>query len=215
MFGRRKDDEDPFAALKDGGTYKSEPTTIAGLGSTELAPDPLNPLTAPADSGPPPGLGATATPTAPQAPRPAPSPSANQQMLSAAANQQMNAALAYSASRRGRRSSFGGLSVAIRLAVFAIVLGAIAIPIVSAVNHVHSVSVPSFNFGSASNPSTTANPSSPTTHKQITYLTSAGVAAGIAHLKKVAPGAKVKLLRIDAKSFNAIVVRPGHSTKEY
>ena len=25
MFGRRKDDEDPFAALKDGGTYHSEP----------------------------------------------------------------------------------------------------------------------------------------------------------------------------------------------
>ena len=25
MFGRRKDDEDPFAALKDGGTYHSDP----------------------------------------------------------------------------------------------------------------------------------------------------------------------------------------------
>src|ERR1700694_4103814 len=32
MFGWRKNDEDPFAALKDGGAYQSAPTTIPDIG---------------------------------------------------------------------------------------------------------------------------------------------------------------------------------------
>jgi hypothetical protein len=207
MFGRRKDDEDPFAALKDGSTYKSEPTAIAGLGSTELAPDPLNPLTAPAEPGSPPAALSTApAPNAAQAPPPTMRPSSNQ----------MNAAFVYGAGRT-RRSSYSGsgLAVLIRVGIFLVVAAAIAIPIVSATKHVHSIKIPSFNFDTGSNPSNPSNPSAPSAPRRVSYLTPSGVRAGIAHLKHVAPGAKVALLRIDSKSFNAIVVRPHHPTKEY
>jgi hypothetical protein len=204
MFGRRKDDDDPFAALKDGVTYKSEPTTVAGLGSTDLAPDPLNPLTAPADPGT-----ANRGPANPLTASPAPASPGPANPLTASPGP----AFAYGAVRRTKRSSHSGtgLSTVIRLGVVAVVLAAIAIPIISANKAVHSITVPSFNFGSTTSPSTSAAPGAP---KEVTYLSPAGVRAGLVHLRKVAPGARVSLLRIDSKSFNAIVVRPHQGARE-
>lgn len=214
MFGRRKDEDDPFAALKDGVTYKSEPTTVAGLGSTDLAPDPLNPLTAPADTGPaPPLTAATASASASASGMPPGPSSTPQATLRAPGTANVGSASAYGAVRRTTRSSYSGfgLGTVIRLGFVLVVLAAVAIPIISASKAGHSTNVPSLNFGSTTSPSTSATPGTP---KRVTYLSPAGVSAGLAHLKKVAPGARVSLLRIDSKSFNAIVVRRHQGARE-
>ena len=46
MFGRRKSDEDPFAALKDGATYQSTPTTVPDVGRPRVRTAPPRPPSA-------------------------------------------------------------------------------------------------------------------------------------------------------------------------
>jgi hypothetical protein len=92
-----------------------------------------------------------------------------------------------------------------------IVIAAIAIPLLSIGKTVHSVSIPSFNFGS-----TAPSPGTPgharTAH--LSYLTPGGARAGIAHLKRVVPGASVVLFRLDAKSLSATAVGRHGAAKE-
>jgi hypothetical protein len=66
MFGRRrKDEEDPFAALKDGGTYQSAPMTVPPIGdTTTAAPVASQPPAPPAPPAP------TKTWVPPSGPRP-------------------------------------------------------------------------------------------------------------------------------------------------
>jgi hypothetical protein len=110
------------------------------------------------------------------------------------------------APQRTSRSGFG----VVRLVFVVIVLAAIAIPVLSISKSVHSVSIPSVDFGSGTNsPGTPA----PSRARHVSYLTPAGVRAGIAHLKRVVPGARVVLFRIDAKSLSATAVGR-HGAKE-
>ena len=55
MFGRRKDEEDPFAALKNDGTYQSAPSTLPDFGL----------------GGDPPSVSPSSTPPPAQPPQPA------------------------------------------------------------------------------------------------------------------------------------------------
>src|SRR5437763_254424 len=54
---------------------------------------------------------------------------------------------------------------------------------------------------------------SPVPVRHVSYLNPAGVRAGIAHLERVVPGARVVLFRIDAKSLSATAVGR-HGIKE-
>jgi hypothetical protein len=111
-----------------------------------------------------------------------------------------------------RRSGLG-VAVVLRLAVAAIVIVAVGIPLLSIGNSVHSISVPSFNFGSSTPSPGTASPGAV---RHISYLSPSGVRAGIAHLERVVPGARVVLFRIDAKSLSATAVgRHGGAKQVY
>jgi hypothetical protein len=194
MFGKRKDDEDPFAALKDGGTYQSTPMTVPDIGvglGGDMPPTPTP----------------TPTPSAASAPTPAQVPAASQApALTPQQTPGVRSAFTYGTFQRGTRSSYSGpgVGVVIRLVVALIVVVAVAVPILSATKAVHSIKVPAINFGS-STPSTTGTPS-PGPARAVSYLTPAGVRAGIAHLKRIVPGARVILFRVDAKTLSATAV---------
>jgi hypothetical protein len=86
------------------------------------------------------------------------------------------------------------------------VIGVIVIPVVGSISHaVHGISVPSFSISTASPAPSTASPS-PAAPRPVSYLTPAGLRAGLAHLKRLVPGASVILLRLDANSLNATAV---------
>jgi hypothetical protein len=174
VFGwRRKDDEDPFAALKDGGTYQSPPSTVPTIGDTTTAPVASQP------PAPPPPTKTFVPP---------------------------------SYGGRSRRSSFGwGTQVGFRLAAIATITGlAVGIPLLVSVHHasVPAFSVPSFNV----NPETT--PTSPTPAPvQTSYLTPHGLRAGLAHIEKLAPGARLSLLRLDDHSLSTTAFAPRGGSK--
>ena len=191
MFGRRKSEEDPFAALKDGGTYQSSPMTVPDIGvglggethseGAEAAPQ------------------AQAASQAPAAPSIRTTAQTSMPTMTAPQRSGLGSAFSYGGATRTRRAGFG----AVRLVFVLIVLAAIAIPVFSISKSVHSVSIPSFNFGSSTPSPATPGPTTP---RNVSYLTPTGVRAGIAHLKRVVPGAGVVLFRIDATSLSATAV---------
>src|ERR1700694_2715204 len=105
MFGWRKNDEDPFAALKDGGAYQSAPTTIpdigVGLGADSKAAQAAAgaPSASPMPSQMPTAVPAPATTI--RAPQPTPG---------------LGSSFTYGAGRMTRRSGLGA-AVGLRLRV--------------------------------------------------------------------------------------------------
>src|SRR3954453_8972330 len=147
MFGRRED-EDPFAALKGGGGFQAGPTTAAdiGLGGESIA-RPQSPA-------------ATAAVPAPTA-RPTATPSASVPGQPPASKRA--APTAFSVHSRGSSPGSGAM---VRLVIAAVIIAAVEIPLISTINHtVHSFHFPSFNPGNTTStngfpPSTPSAPSS-------------------------------------------------------
>lgn len=183
VFGWRKDDEDPFAALKDGGAYHSAPVLPEiGIGS--------------ADGREPP---------APEA-----RPSINQSSTTPAPRRGSPLRL----SRSGMRPSVGLPTVrplrAMRLLIALFVIGAVVIPVLTAGISSHSgISVPSFSTTIPVSPAP-----SPGGGTRASYLDPSGLSAGLAHVARVAPRARLTLLRIDERSLTAIAVLPSGTTEE-
>ena len=181
MFGRKKQDEDPFAALRDGGTYQSPP-----------APG----LTA----QPTPAPGLTSKPT------PAPAPA-------------LSPAPPVGLPRRRQRLGMGfGTQTLATLLVLGIVIAAIAVPLLLLGNAVHSAtsvpssSVPAFNSGPS--PGSTNGAPAPAPAKPVSYLTSAGVRAGLTRVAKLVPGARLVLLRVAADSLSVSAMLPSGVAKQ-
>jgi hypothetical protein len=198
MFGRKKvEEQDPFAALKQDGTYQSSPTTtFEGVSEAGIGDPPAAPTFAPA---PP-----TSSVTAPQPVTP-PTPK----------RRTRNRTVVVSPFGIGRRSGPGGLIVGlVMLGIFA----AIAIPIISSTsNAIHSIRIPSFGFGGAVTNGVgrgaggVAGPKAPRTTN---YLRPAALHAGLKKIAHLFPGARLTNLRIDSASLSAEVVRPHRATKD-
>jgi hypothetical protein len=240
MFGRKRAaEEDPFAALNQGGTYQSTPTTtVAGIPGSGLDNEPTAiPSAAPipaAPSAPSPtteptisSTFAAVTPTAPPSPTPTVvTPSVPTNVPSTPP--------VMASSRWAKRGSMGGVRMNAyrtsgvrapgRLIIWLIVLGvgaAIVVPIISATNNaIHAFSVPAINVPSPSIPSFStpavptapAAPSSPKVH--VNYLKTAGVRAGLKAIAKRFPGAKVTNLRLDGTSLSTFVFPRGGGVKD-
>jgi hypothetical protein len=189
VFGWRKDDEDPFAALKQGGTYQSAPTTAADIGFSDQPASVGSAV--PVVTAPPP---APTTPQAPVSPSPGVPPS-----------------LGAPPKLRRMRGSGSGLPV-VRLLVVAGVIAAIVIPVATSVKHaVNSIKVPTFNFGQTS----TTQSFSDHGAGEANYLQVANVRAALARVRRLVPGARVNLLRVDATSFNVNAVGRGVAKEIY
>jgi hypothetical protein len=160
MLGRRKDDEDPFAALRDGGTYRSTPTQLS---ETRVG-----------------GLGAPAAPTRSRVMR------------------------GGGWSRRAAR-----LMIAAFVVVPAAVAGAAAIITTAGQSGGGVTSVTA-----SPTPSPTSARPAPAPAAPVSYLDPAGLRAGLIRVEKLAPGARLTLLRIDAASLSTIAVLPGGAAKE-
>jgi hypothetical protein len=157
MFARRKDDEDPFAVLRDGVTYQSAPAQPSALG-------PVLPVGVPG---------------------------------------------------KRRRLGFAGFGnqVVLGLVIGALGVAAVAIALFLVGSVVHSkTSVPSINVVPASGPA--RHQASPTLAAPVSYLSPAGLRAGLAHVAKLEPGARLTVLRIDANSFSAVAMLPNGAAKE-
>ncbi len=193
MFGRRKDDEDPFAALKDGGTYQSQPTTVPDVGAGGLPGQSSQSVTAPSVSASP-GIAAP-PPALPALPAPPATPLGSLPALRP---------------RQSRRygGSGRGPMILLRLAIPAVVIAAIAIPAINMRHSIHSFSVPSF-----STPSSIPATPTPAPARSVSYLTPRGVRAGLARISKLAPGARLTLLRVDGHSLSAIATLHGRGAK--
>ncbi len=199
MFGRRKDDEDPFAALKDGGTYQSKPTTIPDIGISGVA----EPSATPTAVGPSPGPAAPPVLAPPRMTPPGSLPPLGPP----------GSLPPLGPPRQSRRYSGAGISSAIvlRLAIAAVVIAAIAVPVLSFSHSVQTtLSVPSFSTPSFSTPATPTPPPAPT----ISYLTPRGARAGLAHIARLEPGARLTLLRLDARSLSTGAVLRGGAIKQ-
>jgi hypothetical protein len=212
VFRKRKDEEDPFAALRSTGTYQSAPTTAADIGLGETA------LPAPADSG-------TNALAAAMSPQTAPKPSAAQATVAPPSASPTQATPTsprvtnFSGSSvtsigSGRSIGFGGggFPIFARLVAAVIVIAAVAIPIAAVTHSTHSIKIPSFNF---TTPTTSggggASNGSP---QQTSYLTAGGLRAGLAHVARVAPGARISLLRIDDHSLNVTATLGNGTVKQ-
>ncbi len=191
MFGRRRDDEDPFAALNDGGTYRSTPT-VPELGLGNDAPtDPSAPRS--------PATSVTAAPVS--SPPPIPPPSSGP----------LNAT-----SSLPRRSGYGvgrGIGGVWRLVIVGIVSVVIGATALSVGHSVHSIKIPSFAFNTGTVATPTPGGSGPTpAPRAVTYLTPRGLRAGLAHVARLAHGAKLTLLRVDARTLSVYATRPNGTT---
>ncbi|HUO72249.1 MAG TPA: hypothetical protein VMU39_15885 [Solirubrobacteraceae bacterium] len=202
MFGRRrKDDEDPFGALKDGGTYQSEPTVIPEIGDSGASEAPTESTFAPPPSepgAPPPGLA-----------QPLPGLDAPPPVLPPPTTQARPAASAGSGDQRRRAGTWGsGRVIALRIAIPAILIVLVAI---SASRVSHSVKSTS-SVPSLSTPSSTPT-TAPATPPVVSYLTPRGLRAGLAHVERIVPGARLALLRIDDRSLSTTAVVHGGAPK--
>jgi hypothetical protein len=111
--------------------------------------------------------------------------------------------------------SMFGLSVGLRLAIAAVVIAAVAIPLITVGNTIHSVDV-SVPPGIVTSGVTTKS-QTPPVHKPsepISYLTTRGVQAGLARLAKLVPGARLDQVRLDNKSLIASARLPHGGFKE-
>jgi hypothetical protein len=216
FWRREKQDEDPFAALRDGSTYQSEPTTFTGLGSTGLESNGL-PSSGLGSSGlGSSGLGSSGlfpdgqpgkVPVRPNrvtattrsvttSPRPASSPA------SPAGPRR---------SGRSTRTATRRTSNRARFVVFAIVFAVVAINVVRSIHISSGGSAISTTFEP---PSTSSPAPAPAHANSVSYLTPNGLRAGLAEVKKAAPGAGLTLLRLDARSFIAETALRDGSGKE-
>jgi hypothetical protein len=195
VFGRRKDDEDPFAALKDGGTYTSSPLVPdIGIGDS-------SPLTPP-------------TPTQPQERALTQVPervAVNPSSPSGAALASMLRAAVPSLRRRTGIAAFPVWRI-VKGAIVLLVVVPIVISVIAAVLAVHhATTLPSITSATPVSPVVPNGSTSPAS-----YLAPAGLRAGLAHVARVAPRARLSLLRVDANSLTAIVALPnGHGKEIY
>lgn len=226
MFGRKKrDEEDPFAALKQGGTFESAPTTASdiGLGSGSVQPPPSATLPQQSVTLPPPSVTPSQTSIAAQTPtvaQPSPSPTPSTTTSSIFTEQPKPAppppTPRFQPNRQSQRRGLYvlGLPVAVRMLVFGILIVAFGIPIVSSIKSaVHSIKIPSFHFGTTTSDGSSSSPV-PQPPKPVNYLRVAGVRSGLARLRRIAPGGSVTLLRLDADSLSVTALRRGHGSKE-
>ncbi len=92
-----------------------------------------------------------------------------------------------------------GLGVGLRLLIGAVVVAAVAIPLISVSSTVSNLNIPSAPaVVTPGAPGATS--SSP---KPVSYLTAAGVRAGLALISKRLPGARLDQVRLDARSLIA------------
>jgi len=192
MFGRgRKDDEDPFAALKDGGTYQSTPSALPDLGLGGDTPSVSPSSTPPPAHTVPAASSITASPTS--------YPSEPASTTTPTSRRRRQASAVYSPGARA------GWRIGTIIFVL-IIVGAV----IGSVNHtVHSVKIPSFNFntGALETPGsgTTATTPAP---PPVSYLTPHGLRVGLARVQRLAHGTKqLTLLRVDSKSLTAYATR--------
>ena len=230
MFGRRKKDEDPFAALRDGSTYQSAPTTISDLGATGLGSDPgMTRVGAPAPAAQPtPVVSATvaqAPPVAPAPPTQAPpvagAPTTQAPPVAGAPTTQapLTTKAPLTSLRpttippvRQRRSGAGcGGQVVVAVLVAVAVGVAVAIPLIGAGNTVHVISGPTEAVPANTAPGSSSP--SPTPPKPVSYLNPAAVRVGLRHVEQIAPGARLTLLRLDADSLDTTAVLPNRTLK--
>jgi hypothetical protein len=189
VFGRRKDeDEDPFAALKQGGTYQSAPSTptLPGIPGSTDQPEPVRPRTTVRAAS---STARAASSTARAAPK-------------AGAGKR----------RRGGGPRYGRHVFLLRFLAPVVAVGA-AIAFSSIHNAGHSPSITSINNAPGLSPgggvSITHAPPRPTS-----YLTTANLTAGLARVQRMAPGSRVLNLRIDSTSLDAEVAVHGGNAKE-
>ncbi len=199
MFGRRKDEEDPFAALKNDGTYQSAPSTLPDFGL----------------GGDPPSVSPSSTPPPAQPPQPAqPTGSITASPVSYSSPP---ANTVTPPNRRLGRASVGyspGVRAGWRLGSVVFVLVIVGSIVASVSHNVHSVKIPSFNFNTggvvAPGSGTTATSGSATpAPRRVSYLTPHGLRVGLAEVTRLAHGAKqVTLLRVDGRSLITYARRP-------
>jgi hypothetical protein len=94
-----------------------------------------------------------------------------------------------------------GMSVGMRLAIVAVVIAAVAVPLITVGNTVSDLTIPSLAPVVAQGISTPTAPA--TTPTPVSYLTAAGVRAGLGRVAKLLPGARLALVRLDARSLSA------------
>jgi hypothetical protein len=187
MFGRKKAaDEDPFAALKEGGIYQSTPTTtVAGIPGSGLDEEPV--------------VVAGAAPVPVDARR----------------GMRTRSIPTMRVSPSGMRRASGPGRLVLWLVILGVLAG-IVIPIISSASHaIRSFSIPSFSVPSPSIPSfSTPAPKPRKPQAPASYLTPAGTRAGLARIAKRFPGARVTNLRIDSTSMDAFVYVKGGGIKD-
>jgi hypothetical protein len=201
VFGRRKDDEDPFAALRDGATFQSRPTNAADIGlGAESTPRPAAVATPSASA-------AAAAPAAPavRAATPAAIPAPAARPAAPAIVPTATTPTAFSSYSRAYRPGNGAM---VRLVVVAVIVAAVAIPLVTAVNHtVHSIKLPAFNDGTAGKGFTPSTPS------RTSYLHSSSLLGALRRIDAIAPHSSLSLLRLDSRSLSTTAVLRGGRAK--
>ena len=221
MFGRKKgeEEEDPFAALKQGSTYESAPTTASDIGlGSEMVDTPPS-ATLPQQSVTVQPSSVAMPPPAPALPAPPPSSLFTEPERPPAPPSPPPTAIgSYRPSRMTqRRRTYGyGAPVIVRLAIFGVLIAAIGIPIATSIKSaVHSIKIPSLNFGQTSTSgSTGSSGASPAPPKPVNYLRAAGLRAGLTRIRRIEPGARLTLLRVDSDSLSVNASRPGHGNRQ-
>jgi hypothetical protein len=207
VFGRRKDDEDPFAALRDGATFQSRPTNAADIGlGAESTPRPAAVATPSASAAP-------AAPAAPavRAATPAAIPAPAARPAAPAIVPTATTPTAFSSYSRAYRPGNGAM---VRLVVVAVIVAAVAIPLVTAVNHtVHSIKLPAFNDGTAGKGFTPSTPSAPSAPSRTSYLHSSSLLGALRRIDAIAPHSSLSLLRLDSRSLSTTAVLRGGRAK--
>jgi hypothetical protein len=186
MFGRRKNEEDPFAALRDGGSYQSPPSAIADAGVS--------------------GFGGQAESTQ-AAPTPTPEPRA---VRSGGGLRRRRNPVAVGF------WALLALRLAFPLIVVAVVGVGVARSIHSAVNVpalTFNSGAPAATSEPSPTPATPAQPS-PAPSVPVSYLRPAGVRAGLTVVAKLVPGATLTVLRIDGDSLSATATLPNGVVEE-
>jgi hypothetical protein len=108
-----------------------------------------------------------------------------------------------------------GLGIGFRLAIAAVVIAAVVIPLITVGNTVSDIRFPSATPVVTHGPHTTTAPApAPRPAKRISYLTATGVRTGLALISKRLPGARLDQLRLAATSLIASARLPGGGFKE-
>ena len=201
MFGRRREDEDPFAALRKGSTYSSEPSrTVPGI------PGSLSDSGGGRASGPSSGARSRRSRATASPGRPPAGPSARPAGLPGAP--------------RARRR-FPVRVWLIGIVVLAVALDAIghsSQPTTQLSISVPSVTLPNLGLGAtttgggSTGPSTGGGSQGGVTHPA-SYLSAGGLRAGLREIERLAPGAKLSSVRIDRDSISAYAHLPNGRSK--